>query len=89
MNRYFAQVEYKGTNYKGFQKQKNSKQTIQQKIEFALSKVANEKISVVCAGRTDAGVHATNQIVHFDSKSKREKNLGYLEQTDIFQMTYI
>ena len=47
MNRYFAQVEYKGTNYKGFQKQKNSKQTIQQKIEFALSKVANEKISVV------------------------------------------
>mgnify|MGYP005732264237 CR=1 FL=1 len=51
MNRYFAQVEYKGTNYKGFQKQKNSKQTIQQKIEFALSKVANEKISVVCAGR--------------------------------------
>ena len=50
MNRYFAQVEYKGTNYKGFQKQKNSKQTIQQKIEFALSKVANEKISVVCAG---------------------------------------
>ena len=73
MNRYFAQVEYKGTNYKGFQKQKNSKQTIQQKIEFALSKVANEKISVVCAGRTDAGVHATNQIVHFDSKSKREK----------------
>ena len=49
MSRYFAQVEYKGTNYKGFQKQKNSKQTIQQKIEFALSKVENEKISVVCA----------------------------------------
>ena len=44
MNRYFAQVEYKGTNYKGFQKQKNSKQTIQQKIEFALSKIGRAHV---------------------------------------------
>lgn len=75
MNRYFAQVEYKGTNYKGFQKQKNSKQTIQQKIEFALSKVANEKISVVCAGRTDAGVHAKQMYAHFDTDKEFDRNI--------------
>ena len=36
-----------------------------------MSKVANHKITTICSGRTDSGVHATNQIIHFDSKSKR------------------
>jgi len=71
MARFFAQIEYQGTNYHGFQKQKVRKSTIQTKIESALSKVANHKILTTCSGRTDAGVHATNQIIHFDSKSKR------------------
>ena len=71
MTRFFAQLEYQGTRYLGFQKQKNTKKTIQSQIESALSKVANHKITTICSGRTDSGVHATNQIIHFDSKSKR------------------
>ena len=71
MNRFFAQLEYQGTRYLGFQKQKNTKKTIQSQVESALSKVANHKITTICSGRTDSGVHATNQIIHFDSKSKR------------------
>ncbi len=71
MARFFAQIEYQGTKYHGFQKQKARKSTIQAKIELALSKVANHKILTTCSGRTDAGVHATNQIIHFDSKSRR------------------
>ena len=71
MTRFFAQLEYQGTKYLGFQKQKNTKKTIQSQVESALSKVANHKITTICSGRTDSGVHATNQIIHFDSKSKR------------------
>ena len=55
MARFFAQIEYQGTRYHGFQKQKNSKSTIQAKVELALSKVANHKILITCSGRTDAG----------------------------------
>ncbi len=45
--------------------------TIQQVVEQALSQVADQPISVVCAGRTDTGVHATNQVLHFDSENDR------------------
>ena len=72
MDRYFAQVEYLGSHYHGFQCQKNTNKTIQYELENALSKVGNEEIKVVCSGRTDAGVHALNQIIHFDTKSKRK-----------------
>ena len=71
MARFFAQLEYQGTKYLGFQKQKTTKKTIQSQVDSALSKVANHKITTICSGRTDSGVHATNQIIHFDSKSKR------------------
>ena len=65
-------IEYKGTNYTGWQSQTNqSKKTIQYHIDKAISYVANEKIKSICAGRTDTGVHATNQIIHFDTKSNR------------------
>ena len=52
-------VEYQGRNYKGWQFQSDVK-TVQGSIEEAISKVANEKVGVVCAGRTDTGVHATS-----------------------------
>ncbi|MEC7166850.1 MAG: tRNA pseudouridine(38-40) synthase TruA [Pseudomonadota bacterium] len=71
MPRYFVQLEYKGSNYLGFQKQSNTKRTIQGHLEKALSKIANESIKTTCSGRTDSGVHATNQIVHFDTNSRR------------------
>ena len=65
-------VEYQGTGYKGFQKQKNTKETVQGHLENALSKVADQDIETVCSGRTDAGVHAYNQIIHFDTSSLRD-----------------
>lgn len=71
MQRIALAVEYKGSDFHGFQTQPNGVKTVQQALEYALSKVANEPITLVCAGRTDAGVHATNQIIHFDTLAKR------------------
>lgn len=65
-------LEYNGSNYFGWQKQKIHKEkTIQYHIDHAISKVANEEIHTVCAGRTDTGVHAFSQIIHFDTTKKR------------------
>lgn len=64
-------VEYLGTAFRGWQVQKSGVPTVQSALEAAISKVANEPIATIVAGRTDAGVHATNQIVHFDTKSER------------------
>ena len=64
-------VEYKGTNFHGWQVQRTGVQTVQAALEKALAKVANEPVATMVAGRTDAGVHATNQIVHFDTRSER------------------
>lgn len=63
-------VEYDGSHYHGWQAQAGLR-TVQQVLEDALSKVADRSVSVVCAGRTDTGVHATNQIVHFDCEVTR------------------
>jgi tRNA pseudouridine38-40 synthase len=63
-------VEYDGTDFFGWQSQPEMK-TIQGTLENALSQVANEPIQIFCAGRTDAGVHATGQVVHFDTRAKR------------------
>lgn len=64
-------VEYKGTAFHGWQVQKSGVATVQAALEAAASKVADEPVSTIVAGRTDAGVHATNQIVHFDTRSER------------------
>lgn len=63
-------IEYDGTNYHGWQKQKNAI-TIQGKVDTAISKVANHLVDSTCAGRTDKGVHAIYQVIHFSSSSKR------------------
>jgi tRNA pseudouridine38-40 synthase len=63
-------IEYDGRNYHGWQKQKNST-SVQEVVEEALTKVANQPIRVVCAGRTDTGVHATAQVIHFDTNVSR------------------
>ncbi len=69
-------LEYDGTSYNGWQRQRN--QTgVQQRVEEALSGVADETIEVVCAGRTDTGVHASGQVVHFDTRSERSRR-GWL-----------
>jgi tRNA pseudouridine38-40 synthase len=69
-------IEYDGTSYNGWQRQKTGL-GVQQRVEEALAIVANENVEVVCAGRTDTGVHASGQVVHFDSQSERS-NRGWL-----------
>ncbi len=64
-------IEYAGCHYFGWQKQ-DITPTIQETLEAALSEVADEEIRVVCAGRTDTGVHALQQVVHFETTSQRE-----------------
>ena len=61
-------IEYEGTNYHGFQQQKNVR-TIQEEIEKSINRLTGEKIKVSGASRTDAGVHAMGQVVAFDTAS--------------------
>lgn len=68
--RYALGIEYDGSNYLGWQRLSEGS-TVQAAVEQALSFVAHHPIQVVCSGRTDAGVHAHCQVVHFDSESVR------------------
>lgn len=63
-------VEYDGSSFHGWQRQKD-KISVQETLEMAVSKVAFEPIQTVCAGRTDAGVHAISQVVHFETNAIR------------------
>ncbi|MEE9451282.1 MAG: tRNA pseudouridine synthase A, partial [Gammaproteobacteria bacterium] len=63
-------VEYNGSQYHGWQNQPGLN-TVQAYLEKALSTVAAHEVKVTCAGRTDTGVHATNQIIHFDTINQR------------------
>ncbi len=63
-------IEFIGTNYRGWQRQPEVL-GVQQVLEEAIGKIANEPIEVICAGRTDAGVHASNMIAHFVTTANR------------------
>ena len=69
-------IEYDGTSYNGWQRQKTGL-GVQQRVEEALEVVANHPVDIVCAGRTDTGVHASGQVVHFDTSSQRSER-GWL-----------
>ena len=69
--RYAAIVSYDGSEFCGFQRQKHSP-SVQVVLEKALSYVADESVTVGCAGRTDTAVHASYQVVHFDCTAKRD-----------------
>ena len=58
-------LQYIGSNYSGWQRQKNAI-TVQEILESALLKIANHEVKTFAAGRTDAGVHAAGQVIHFD-----------------------
>jgi len=75
-------IEYKGTNYHGWQSQ-DLVTTVQDEIEKALSQVADSPITTICAGRTDAGVHAKGQVVHFDTSIHRDP-LSWVRGTNRF-----
>ncbi|KUG23883.1 trna pseudouridine synthase a [hydrocarbon metagenome] len=68
MRNFKMTVEYDGTAYCGWQRQENGL-SIQQVLEEAIQLVTGEKVSVIGSGRTDAGVHALNQVAHFKSNS--------------------
>lgn len=63
-------IEYNGTAYHGWQFQERVP-TLQQTLERALSQIADTAVTVHCAGRTDRGVHATGQVIHFDTAVER------------------
>lgn len=73
-------IEYDGTAYNGWQRQKTGL-GVQQRVEEALQAVADHPVDVTCAGRTDTGVHATGQVVHFDTSSSRDDR-GWLLGTN-------
>lgn len=71
MQRFAIGIEFSGANYRGWQTQQPGVPSIQETMEQVLSKIANEPIMLHGAGRTDAGVHATNMVAHFDTHAIR------------------
>ena len=74
--RYALGVEYDGTRYSGWQRLSSHGEpgppTVQATLEDALGFVANAPVATTCSGRTDAGVHAVCQVVHFDTDARRD-----------------
>jgi tRNA pseudouridine38-40 synthase len=65
-------ISYHGQAYEGWQSQPSGR-TVQDQLESALTQFAAQPVSTVCAGRTDAGVHALMQVAHFDTELRREE----------------
>jgi tRNA pseudouridine38-40 synthase len=76
MLRYFLEVSYKGTNYSGFQSQKNAN-SIQEEVEKAFAILHKEKAVLTGSSRTDAGVHALQNFFHFDFEKSLHPQLVY------------
>ena len=83
MLNYLIKIEYDGTNFVGWQSQKNGK-SIQDTIESALKKVLNLNIRISGAGRTDKGVHAYSQYANFKLKNKITNMKKFLESVNYF-----
>lgn len=77
MQRYAVGIEFSGVQYRGWQTQQPGVASVQETIERVLSKIADEPIALHGAGRTDAGVHATNMVAHFDTNAIRPET-GWL-----------
>ena len=75
MVRWVAGVEYHGSRYSGWQIQAG-RPSVQGAVEAALSSVANQPVATICAGRTDSGVHATGQVIHFDTTAERMEQVN-------------
>ena len=75
--RWVACIEYDGSDYSGWQSQPHAP-SVQDTLEAALSRVADTFVRTVCSGRTDSGVHAQGQIVHFDTTVERRERAWVL-----------
>ena len=71
VQRWALTLSYDGSRFYGWQKQAGDLPTVQTALEQALSSIAREQINTIVAGRTDTGVHATAQVVHFDTSVSR------------------
>ncbi len=71
--RYAAGVEYNGAAFHGWEIQQPEIRTVQGVVEKALSRVADHFVRITTAGRTDTGVHASGQVIHFDSEAERSE----------------
>ncbi len=83
MFNYLIQIEYDGTNFVGWQSQKNGK-SIQDSIEKALKRVLKKKIKITGAGRTDKGVHAFSQYANFKFEKKIKNKKIFLDSINFF-----
>ena len=83
MFNYLIQIEYDGTNFVGWQSQKNGK-SIQDSVEKALKKVLKNKIKITGSGRTDKGVHALSQYANFKSKKMINEKNFFLNSMNFF-----
>jgi len=72
--RYRARLSYVGTRFHGWQRQRNAPRTVQAAVERALSALEGSAVAATAAGRTDAGVHADGQVIHFDLSRPRESD---------------
>ena len=81
MFNYLLKIEYEGTNFVGWQSQKNGK-SIQDSIEKSLKKVFGTKIKIMGAGRTDKGVHAYSQFANFKLKKKIDNKKIFLNSVN-------
>jgi len=72
MQRYKLTLEYDGTKYCGFPKQPISTKSIEGLLEEAVYGISKEKVKIIVSGRTDAGVHALGQVIHFDLNKAHE-----------------
>lgn len=87
MPRYFIELGYRGTDFHGWQIQKNAERTVQGELNKALSILLREPIETLGSSRTDAGVHAKHNVAHFDAQADITKellrNLNFILPQDI------
>ena len=74
--RYFIELSYRGTHYHGWQIQPDAN-SVQEELNKAMSTILQEEVSIVGAGRTDAGVHASQMFAHFDSQKELNDHFVY------------
>ena len=90
MNRNFKMVlQYEGTRYNGWQKQGNTSDTIQGKLEQILERMAGEPVEVQGSGRTDAGVHAAGQTANFRISEEFFRSRGLFRQEEAYLKSYL
>ena len=82
MKNFKITVQYDGTKYNGWQRQGNTKNTIQERFENVLSRMCGEEVEIFASGRTDAGVHADGQVANFrcDAKMTEEEMFCYINK---------